>query len=59
MSIETEGMVMCPECKGTGKVPPKISGKGCVGCEGCDCDRCKASGKILWIEEIIRKDDER
>jgi len=58
MSIEQIGMVICPDCKGSGKVPSLTPAKGCDGCEGCDCERCKTTGKILWIEEVIRKDEE-
>jgi len=51
-----EGMVICPDCKGTKKVQPKVRAQGCDGCDGCDCERCGATGKIVWIEEVFRKE---
>ena len=51
-----DGMVICPDCKGVGRVQPKQKVKGCLTCDGCDCERCGTTGKILWIEEVIRKD---
>ena len=51
-----EGLVDCPMCKGAGVLRPKVEAIGCVECKGCDCPRCQATGKIIWIEEIFQKE---
>ena len=53
MKLE-EGEMICDKCNGRGIIPKIIIPKGEI-CTALFCRKCKGTGKLDWIENVVGK----